>query len=258
MVSSSAAAGLKNAHLDGDSFHLAGGPTGILLIHGFTSTTAEVRLLGSFLHEHGYTVSAPLLPGHGSTPEELNRCSRQDWVSAVEHSYQDLASQCEQVILGGASMGSLIAIHLSVHHPEIRALMLYSPALEALSLLDQLGVRILAPFVPYRTKPPVAPSAADSRWKGYTVFPLPAAVQFFHLQYEARRYLPLVRRPILIIQGRNDQRVSPSGPERILNSVQSTLKELHWLPNSGHVVLLDQEWEQAANLSLTFLKRVLT
>lgn len=258
MALSSAAAGLKNAHLDGDSFYLAGGPTGILLIHGFTSSTAEVRLLGRYLHEHGYTISAPLLPGHGSTPEEMNRCSWQDWVSSVERSYQELASQCEMVILGGASMGSLIAIYLSVHHPEIRALMLYSPALDAFSFLDRLAVRMLAPFVPYRAKPPVAPSAADTRWKGYTVFPLPAAVQLFDLQKEAQRCLPLVRRPLLIIQGRNDQRVSPSGPERILNSVQSTLKELHWLPNSGHVVLLDQEWEQAANLSLTFLKRVLT
>jgi carboxylesterase len=248
---------IQNESLPGGTFEWIAGPTGILLVHGFTATTAEVRLLAQFLHEQGFTVSAPLLPGHGTSPEDLNHCRWNDWTDAVARAYQSLVGRCEQVVVGGQSMGGLLAIHLAAHHPEISGLMLYAPALEALSPFNQFLVRLAALFVPIQEKPAVAPSLADSRWKGYTVYPLAATVQLFNLQAQAKRCLPLLRRPILIIQGRNDQRLDPSGPEKILSSVQSNVKELHWLPKSGHVVLLDQEWDQAANLSLDFLHRIL-
>jgi len=248
---------MKNPHLDGDTFQLMGGPTGILLIHGFTATTTEVRLLGRYLHERGFTVFAPLLPGHGTTPEDLNHCRWRDWTDAVERSYKELASRCEQVVVGGESMGGLLAIYLASNHPEIRALMLYAPAFDAYSPAMQFVARIAVPFVPYIKKPTVAPSDADGRWKGYTVYPIPATVQLFNLMAVARRRLPMLRRPLLVIQGQNDHRVSPDGPEKILASVQSTVKELHWLPNSSHVVTLDLEWEKAASLSMEFLNRVL-
>jgi hypothetical protein len=59
---------LQNPHLEGDSFTWESGPLGILLLHGFTATTAEVRPLAKLLHQDGYTVSGPLLPGFGTTP----------------------------------------------------------------------------------------------------------------------------------------------------------------------------------------------
>jgi len=74
---------LRNSHLDGDAFFWQAGKMGALLIHGFTATTAEVRLLGEYLHARGYTISAPLLPGHGTSPAEMNRCKWQDWTRAV-------------------------------------------------------------------------------------------------------------------------------------------------------------------------------
>ena len=45
---------------------------GILLLHGFTATPGTMRPLGEALHrDTGFTVYAPLLPGHGLTPEEI-------------------------------------------------------------------------------------------------------------------------------------------------------------------------------------------
>ena len=63
------------------AFVLGGGPVGCLLIHGFASSPPEMRPLGDFLHQRGITVSAPLLPGHGTVPEDLNRTLWQDWAA---------------------------------------------------------------------------------------------------------------------------------------------------------------------------------
>ena len=40
---------IKNPHLKGGPFFWGAGPTGILLVHGFTATTAEVRPLAQAL-----------------------------------------------------------------------------------------------------------------------------------------------------------------------------------------------------------------
>ena len=40
---------------------------GIYLIHGFSSTTYEVKKLASHLAEQGYYVQADNLPGHGTS-----------------------------------------------------------------------------------------------------------------------------------------------------------------------------------------------
>ena len=63
---------LLNPELEGGSFFWKGGETGVLLLHGLTATTAEVRPLAKRLFNEGYTVSGILLPGHGSTPENLS------------------------------------------------------------------------------------------------------------------------------------------------------------------------------------------
>ena len=62
------------------SFFLSGSRTGCLLLHGFTSTPAELRPLGEALHRAGYTVHAPLLPGHGTSPEDLLHITYCDWI----------------------------------------------------------------------------------------------------------------------------------------------------------------------------------
>jgi carboxylesterase len=115
--------------------------------------------------------------------------------------------------------------------------------------------RVIAPFVPYAKKPQRAPCDADARWKGYSVNPLRAVVQLSQLQHETRRRLPRVHQPILVIQGRLDQTIDPRSGQAILDQVSSREKELRWFEHSTHCVLLDREWEQAAEAAWQFIKR---
>jgi len=245
---------IRNPHLEGDTFFWEADKTGALLIHGFTATAAEVRLLGKYLHERGYTVSGPLLPGHGTTPEEMNRCKWQDWTNAVEAAYKQLAARCERVFVCGESMGAVLALYCASEHPEATGVCLYAPALLVPSSRIFLA-RLLAPFIPYVKKDAGTPSAADARWKGYTVNPLQAAAQLNKMQNETRRRLPRIHQPVLIVQGRLDDTIDPRSGEVILREVASSVKEMHWLEKSTHCVILDQEWEQAAELTLKFMQR---
>ncbi len=242
---------LRNPQLDGTSFYWQAGPTGVLLCHGFTATTAEVRLLAQALHKQGYTVTGPLLPGHGTTPEDCNRHSWQDWYAAVEDTYQQLTTQFRQVVVGGESTGALLALRLAALHPEVAAILCYAPALRlTLTRWQIIQLHILAPLIAYVHK---VPSTDDNPWQGYSVQPLKGVIQLLRLQKAVRPLLPRINQPILLAQGRLDPTVHPQAPQVIYDEVSSPVKELHWLDHSTHCVILDKERDLAAQLTLDFL-----
>lgn len=244
---------IHNPHLEGGPFLWEGGPVGVLLVHGFTATTAEVRPLGQALHARGYTVAGPLLPGHGTRPEDLNRVSWQDWAAAVEAMYRHLQERCEVIVAGGESTGGLLALHLATHHPEIAALLLYAPALKlTLRRRDVLGVYLLSPFVQYVRKKRF--NAGASLWQGYPVNPLKGTIQLLRLQRVVRRLLPRIRQPVLIVQGEKDPTVHPSVPDTIAAEIGSAVKEIVWMPESAHTVIVDKELDRVVQITLRFLE----
>lgn len=247
---------IRNPHLEGNAFFWQAGKVGALLIHGYTASTAEVRPLGEYLHARGYTVSAPLLPGHNTSPDDLNRQRWQNWTTAVERAYQDLKMQCDRVFVCGESMGGLLTLYLASEHPEIAGLVLYAPALRVANHdATMRKARLLHRFIPHVKKQDREPSDADTRWRGYTVNPVPALVQLGNLQKQVRQRLPHIHQPILIVQGRRDQSIDLQSGEIILREIGSTQKEIHWFDKSTHCVILDCEWERAAEMTLKFIKR---
>lgn len=252
---------IKNPHLEGDPFTWQGGPIGVLLVHGFTATTAEVRPLARWLYERGYTIAGPLLPGHNTSPEDANRFHWRDWVRCVEVAYRELAARCSRVVVGGESTGALLTLYLASEHPEVAAVLSYAPALRlTLRKRDVVGLHLAAPFKPYVTKRSSASklsSGGDSLWRGYPVTPLKGTIELLKLQRAVRPRLPRVRQPILVVQGRHDPTVHPSAPETIYRAVSSTVKELRWCDCSAHKVILDDEREQVFAWTQAFIERAL-
>ncbi|HEY9565305.1 MAG TPA: esterase, partial [Nocardioides sp.] len=57
---------------------------GVLLSHGFTGSPASMKPWGRFLAERGYAVEVPLLPGHGTTWQDMNTTNWDDWYGEIE------------------------------------------------------------------------------------------------------------------------------------------------------------------------------
>lgn len=246
---------IRHDHLEGDAFYWSSGPVGILLVHGFTATTAEVRPLASKLYHHGFTVAAPLLPGHGTKPEDLNRVHWQDWVNAAEGVYRRLEDYCDHVLVGGESAGALISLYLASQHPEAAGVLTYAPALMlTYTLLERIQLHLAAPFIASMRKSNWTPHPL---WKGYEVNPLKGALQLFRLQNEIRVRLPDIHQPVLVIQGGLDDTVHPDVSDLISRSVSSSLVETHWMEKTGHLVILDRELDQVAEITLSFIHNCL-
>lgn len=245
---------LLNPELDGSAFLWTGSSTGILLIHGFTATSVEIRPLAEFFHRAGYSVAGPLLPGHGTSAEDLNLRTWKEWLAAADQSYQLLKSTCERVIVGGESLGGLLSLHLASLHPEIVGLMLYSPAFQAKQLRRTSVGRFFKPVLPKRLS---GNSRQPLPWQGYRVYPVRAAYQLYRYQRVIASRLKFVTQPALILQGANDRTIDPISSQLVYDGISSTRKELIWMKNSGHCIVLDQEYEQVMAASLSFVQSIL-
>jgi carboxylesterase len=245
---------IHNAHLEGDPFFWEGGEVGVLLIHGYTATTAEVRPLAEALRKQGYTVAGPLLPGHYTRPADANHYRWQDWVAAVDETYNQLASRCRRVFIGGESAGGALALYLAGEHPEAAGLIVFAPALRlCMRPLDMALLYLMSPFVPYVPKRHMD---ADSLWQGYPVNPLRGGVELLKLQRRLWPRLKGIRQPLFIGQGRQDTTVDPRVAEELYAAVSSPVKELHWFDESGHCVIIDVERQTAFDLVRAFIERV--
>lgn len=239
-------------------FFLEGGPTGVLLLHGFSGTPREMRPLGDYLHARGLTVDAPLLPGHGGTLAEMHRTRWQAWTGAVESAYATLRTHCQQCIVAGFSMGSLLALWLAENADGLTGVVLYSPALKIADWRLHL-----TPLLRYFVKDLRGPETSDlhnpeaASWLGgFERYSVPAAAELLALQRYVRRHLSRVRVPALIVYSTGDRSIHPeSGPETVRLLSRQVPVEALVLHNSGHAVVVDRKWETVAETTFRFVEQ---
>ena len=246
----------RHPHLDPSPFLLEGGPVGVLLIHGFTGSPPEMRLVGDYLHERGCTVSGPLLPGHGTTAEDMNRCRWTEWTAHVERALAELQARCEAVFVGGLSMGSVLTLYLAAHHPELPGVVAYSPAVWPADRLIYL-----TPVLKYAIREKqksddsdLADPEADLRLWSYEENPAFAAHELLKLVRRVRRLLPRVTCPVLVIHSIRDTAIHPDSARRTYERVGAAAKELVTLHDSGHCLTVDSEWERVAAKTYAFIQ----
>ena len=232
---------------DPSAFTLPGGSIGILLIHGFNSSASSMRPLAHYLHQRGATVSAPLLPGHGTQFESLRLQQRTDWTCHVEEAWRSLTSRCEVAFVAGQSLGALLALDLAARRTDVAAAILLSVPI-GIPAFRRYSPSILRYIVPYVRKPSIYyadPEAGGRNWQ-YERVSTSAMHEVLKLRQETMKVLPAVSCPLLLIHGKKDSMVDAGGARYVYDRVGSEQKQLLLLDRSGHVLSLDSEWPVVA------------
>lgn len=248
---------MQNEQLDGGEFFLDNySDVGIILIHGFTATTVEVKPLAEALAAVGYDVFAPLLPGHNTTPQDLNDKIWQDWIDYVDPFVNQFLSQYKYVFIGGESLGGLISCYLGSKYQQIDGLLLYSPALIVKNLFLSRYIRYFRKYIPKgSSSDDDNPKEGEFPWKGYRVNPSKAAYQLYLLQQEVKKRLKTIHQPVVIFRGALDHTIDPAGIDLIYTHIGSSLKEVFDLLQSGHCLILENEHDFVYKQSIRFIRR---
>jgi carboxylesterase len=237
-----------------EPFSHDGGPVGILVLHGFTGSPRSIRPWAEHLAEAGYTVSAPRLPGHGTTWQDLARTGWPDWYSAAEDAFTALTARCGQVFVTGLSMGACLALRLAeVHGGAVRGVVVVNPSLAADTKLF-----LLAPVLKHvvRSLPGIASDIAKPGMSevGYDRVPVRAAATLPKLWSETTRHLGEVTQPVLVYRSAADHVVGPASMRVLRAGIAESQVTVRELPDSYHVATLDNDAGTIFEGSLKFIQ----
>lgn len=229
---------------------------GVLLSHGFTGSPDSMRPWADHLAARGFGVEVPLLPGHGTTWQELNRMGWSDWYAEVARSFDSLRARSDAVVIGGLSMGGALVLRLAIEKADdISGVVLVNPAV-ATQRKDVLALPLLKHVVP--AFPGIASDIKKEgvEERGYTKTPLKAAASMMAGWKALRGDLGKVRAPLLFFKSTEDHVVDPLSYKVIMGSVSSTDVTTRMLDNSYHVATLDNDAPTIFHDSAAFIERV--
>ena len=231
---------------------------GILLIHGWTSTAYEVRHLGKYLNGSGFTVSGPMLRGHGTNPEELENVKWQEWLEDLSKSIDELKKDCDQIYIGGTSIGANLAILLASNNPEIKGLILMAtPYKIKLEKILRVWGKIISLFKRYNRKyyPPTFGAATTiTRLISYQKYSIKSALEIGKLVESAREKIPEIKVPCFLVQSRQDHIVSYKSMDKIYERLGSKVKKKKYISRAYHTFISDIKNEHVFEDILNFLK----
>jgi carboxylesterase len=260
---------------DRQAYTLAGGPVGVLMLHGFMGSPTSSRPLAHYLARYGISAHCPLLPGHGELPDKLYRVQRQEWLEEAAEGLATLRRDADDIFIVAHSMGAVLGAHLASQHPDIRGLAMLAPLWKvpnrALHLLRPL--RFVMPwFYPWRLKPlrrltrerildlypdlDLNDTAVRAWLPQATRIPTGAIEEMRKMAAYGRGLWPQVRLPVLILQGEKDIAVRPGAARAVYERVASTDRAFHLFPDAGHELMrpFDRAHVQVWSLILDFIR----
>ncbi|MDE3083327.1 MAG: alpha/beta fold hydrolase [Acidobacteriota bacterium] len=239
-----------------EPFSSPGGPHGVLVLHGFTGSPASMRPLAERLAAEGYSVELPLLPGHGTSVEDMKATTWADWTSAALAAYDELAARSQSVAVVGLSMGGGLTAHVAQHR-EVAACVFINPLVkpvadELYAGLEELlaaGVEEFESIGEDIKKEGVSEAA-------YPATPLVCAKSLFDGVAVLHEGLSSISAPGLLLQSREDHVVTSDNGDALVELVAGPLERI-WLEDSYHVATLDNDQPLVESATLSFLERTL-
>ena len=241
-----------------EPYSAPGGPHGALVLHGFTGNPSSMRGVAEALAAAGFAVELPLLPGHGTSVEDMLTTDFTDWSATVEAAYLELAGRTDSVVVVGLSMGGTLAAWVTARNPATAGLVAINGMFEppAPSFLEMLrtslgqGVDRLPAIGSDIAMPEVSEGAYDAA-------PIAALISLMEATTELHGRLGDIRCPVLILTSPQDHVVPPSSSDVLAGAVSGPVERVA-LERSYHVATLDFDRDLVEKRTVEFALRVTT
>lgn len=223
-----------------EPFFFEEGNRAVLLLHGFTGNSSDVRQLGRFLQKKGYTSYAPQYEGHAAPPEEILKSSPFVWLKDALDGYDFLVDKgYDEIVVAGLSLGGCYALKLSLNRDVKGIVTMCSPMyIKTEGAMFEGVLQYARNFKKYEGKDEATIQKEMDNFKPTdTLKELQGQIE------DVREHIDEVMDPLLVIQAEQDQMINTDSANIIYNESESDDKYIKWYANSGHVITIDKEKE---------------
>ncbi|MGG5370050.1 alpha/beta hydrolase [Enterococcus sp. AZ196] len=226
-----------------ESLFLPHGKQAVLLLHAYSGSPNDVRMLARFLEKLNYTIYAPLFTGHGTlNPMDILQETSDQWWQDCKKAVDFLHSQgYKDIAVLGLSMGGTYATRLLSAMPDsfVGGGFFCSPIAPVKTNVTE-NFLLYAKQVMERNDA----SVTKERIEGYRPLveqQLAMIEEQAHIAYEN---LAKINRPFFMAQAGQDEMIEAKGVFQTAARLQQTSFTLNWYPNSGHVITIGPERRQ--------------
>ncbi|MER1985710.1 MAG: carboxylesterase [Solibacillus sp.] len=233
-------------------FFFEAGSRAVLLLHGFSGSSADVRMLGRFLEKHGYTTHAPHYRGHGVPPEELIISHPDEWWQDVLAAYEFLQQKgYEEIALAGLSLGGVFSLKLGLNKPVKGIVTMCAPM--TMRTTDVMFAGVLDYAREYKRREGKNDAQIELEIEAIRAHGMPSLPALQQLIRDVRTQIDELYAPLFVVQSRKDEVIDALSAYTIYEESDSLEKFIKWYEHSPHVITLGQEKEQLHADVLQFL-----
>mgnify|MGYP002765570627 FL=1 len=228
----------------------------VLLLHAYSGSPNDVRMLARYLEKSEYTVYAPLFTGHGTlAPQDILAQKTETWWEDTKQAIHFLKAEgFSQVAVFGLSMGGIFAVRALAEQSEIIG-----------------GGCFCSPISPVENHVPenferyeryVLKLAGESEQEiEETVAALRPNVyqQLAEIQNQAaitEGKLSDIQAPVFLAQAGQDEMIDPAGVYETAKKLADKRVTLQWYPNSKHVISVGESRKLLEKDVLAFLENL--
>jgi len=206
-----------------EPFFFPGGKTGCVLVHGFTGTPKEMRMMGDYLNRNGITVIGIRLAGHAAQITDMVRTRWRDWLISIEDGINLLSGFCDNIFVAGLSMGGIFALMAASHYGIDGAIAMSTPY----TITNDWRVKLakhISPFMPFVKKGPseTVDQKTSKDHIDYPAYPTRSIAELNELIEILHSNLNKIRIPVLVINSQNDKTVPLSHAENYRRDIPSS------------------------------------
>jgi len=217
---------------------------GVVLVHGFLASPAEVRTFGEQLFELGFPVIGVRLKGHGTSPWDLRERSWRDWQDSLRRGYSIMAALAPRIAMVGFSTGGALSLILaSERPPQLAGVVAASVPMK----FQDRGMR----FVPlmhganrlvrwvssFEGIKPFQTNESEHPHINYRQMPVRGLYELTVLVDVLKASLPKVACPVTLVQGSDDPVVVPDSINSILEYLGDVPVELEMVDSERHGII---------------------
>lgn len=217
---------------------------GVVLVHGFLASPAEMRHFGEQLYDLGFPVIGVRLKGHGTSPWDLRERRWQDWEDSVRRGFSIMEAFAPRIALVGFSTGGALSLILaSERPPRLAGVVAASVPMK----FQDRGMR----FVPlvhganrlvrwvssFEGIKPFQANESEHPHINYRQMPVRGLYELTVLVDVLKARLPQVECPVTLLQGSDDPVVVPASAKSILEYLDEVPVVLKMIASKRHGII---------------------